>query len=1024
MPTGLRCPLIAGVLLLATVPPAVDAQDSEEQKDRPARIAAAHRLAAESQNVLQSNVPLSLLLAVEAVRVTADRGEPAVMTAHTALQRALMSSGGRPLGAYASNVQISPDNRWLVTGNRLWNLTADDPAESPFLLDEGPNKFCYVEFSSDNRHLVRISENRVILWDLTGTQPIAAELTGPGPEKWMWAKFSPDGRWLAAPHQHGDEQDHLVRVWDLKSKDPANSSVYLRGHRGVITQARFSPDGRWLATAGNATACLWNLPADGSIQPGHVLKQHTEYILTLVWSADSRWLISSGQKQCFLWNLTTPEPSPFDLKCIAGTESMYHHSVAVTADSRWLAIATKDHRLLLWDLSEKDPAASVRELARYSQSVLSLHVSADNRWLAAGEYRGQSVQLWDLQSPAPDSSRYNLAGSLQEIQNLAVDPRGCWVASAGTAGELNLWDLRGDRPAATSHVLLGHEKPVDSLFVSADGQLLFSAGWDGTIRVWKPGSPHPAMPVAVLRGHEGNPRISALSSDNRWLVSQAKDGGRLWDLTAPDQTLSPLTLPGPRKMTDFQCFFDPHETRLVVCGRYTPVVLLWDLQGSFPAVSELGRLQKQIQSVAISPDRRWLAVGSRIDQNGLLWDLSSSEPAEHPYLLDGHAHGIRDLGFSPDGHWLVSGGYVPGGNLHPTLLLWNLQDDDPTATPLELQQDGHSSISPAFSADGRWLISSSGSTARVWDLHAEDPSRTPLELKEQGHSLWQHAISPDGHWAVTLQLPTRTIRLWDLTDKDPASSARVLGTINTSFAKAVVFTADSRRLVARDGLLASKVWDLHSENIEASLLQLPHFSFESYAGARSPNSRWVVSMSDDYKTRLWDLSDLTPETVPAVLEGHKYGVYRSTFSPDSRWLVTGSDQYGAPRLWDLVQANPSEAVVELPGNTSRVELFVFSDDGRWLATSDRLTTHVWDLQSPQISKSARRFDVPGEYVRTLSFSPDGETLICGYSGGIVRLWTLDLQKLIEQATRQAGRELTEQERAAYDIPARSIQTAP
>ena len=198
-----------------------------------------------------------------------------------------------------------------------------------------------------------------------------------------------------------------------------------------------------------------------------------------------------------------------------------------------------------------------------------------------------------------------------------------------------------------------------------------------TVRVWKPNSPNRAASTVILRGHEGQPRIAALSPDNRWLVTQSTDGGRLWDLAAPEQTLSPLVLPSDPELRTFYTFFNQKKKQLVVCGRYTPVVTLWDLSGSHPVVKELGRLEKQIQSVAISPNQRWFAVGSRIVKNGMLWDLWSPNPSAHPYILAGHKLGVSHLRFSPDGRWLLSGGHAPGGNISGKLLLWNMRAEDP-----------------------------------------------------------------------------------------------------------------------------------------------------------------------------------------------------------------------------------------------------------------------------------------------------------------------------------------------------------
>jgi WD40 repeat protein len=59
-----------------------------------------------------------------------------------------------------------------------------------------------------------------------------------------------------------------------------------------------------------------------------------------------------------------------------------------------------------------------------------------------------------------------------------------------------------------------------------------------------------------------------------------------------------------------------------------------------------------VKSAAFSPDGHWLASGGD-DQVVHLWNIA--EPTAQAQLLEGHSGTIWSLAFSPAGEWLASG---------------------------------------------------------------------------------------------------------------------------------------------------------------------------------------------------------------------------------------------------------------------------------------------------------------------------------------------------------------------------------
>ena len=85
--------------------------------------------------------------------------------------------------------------------------------------------------------------------------------------------------------------------------------------------------------------------------------------------------------------------------------------------------------------------------------------------------------------------------------------------------------------------------------------------------------------------------------------------------------------------------------------------MVWDLTTPDANIDPvvLGGDLKEVKTLAISPDGKWLAAGSN-DHIVRLWVLGNLKIS--PLVLTGHTAFIQTLAFSSDGKWLASGGQV------------------------------------------------------------------------------------------------------------------------------------------------------------------------------------------------------------------------------------------------------------------------------------------------------------------------------------------------------------------------------
>ena len=87
---------------------------------------------------------------------------------------------------------------------------------------------------------------------------------------------------------------------------------------------------------------------------------------------------------------------------------------------------------------------------------------------------------------------------------------------------------------------------------------------------------------------------------------------------------------------------------------------------------------------------------------------------------------------------------------------------------------------------------------------------------------------------------------------------------------------------------------------------------------------------------------------------HRGSIPVVIITPDSRWLITGSNDTTV-RIWDLAAPVPGKDSIVLRGHDGRVEQLAISADGRWLVTGcgDR-TVRVWSMGAAQPAPSVHK----------------------------------------------------------------------
>lgn len=160
-----------------------------------------------------------------------------------------------------------------------------------------------------------------------------------------------------------------------------------------------------------------------------------------------------------------------------------------------------------------------------------------------------------------------------------------------------------------------------------------------------------------------------------------------------------------------------------------------------------------------------------------------------------------------------------------------------------------------------------------------------------------------------------------------------------------------------------------------------------YGLAFSPDSRYLLSCSEDTTVRAWDMDDCTNVT---VYRGHNYPVWDIDYSSFGFYFATASQDRTA-KLWILDRTYP---VRIFAGHNQDVDCVKFHPNCNYIATgsSDR-TIRLWNVQD---GKMMRIFQGHRGSIFTLAFSPNGQLLASAGEDRRIKIWDLAAGSLFKE----------------------------
>src|SRR5215510_7645877 len=259
---------------------------------------------------------------------------------------------------------------------------------------------------------------------------------------------------------------------------------------------------------------------------------HAAIIRELLFTADGRELVSvSDDKTIRIWSVSPDGRRAALARTIRGQmgdgragelEAAALSPPDAAGRQQWLAVGgvlagslNDRYAIRLHDYASGEVMAL---LHGHQDVVLALAFASNGRWLASAS-KDRTVRLWDLaslQGQRLTRAPLELTGHTDQIYDLAWSATGDRLASASYDRTVGLWNTSqlAQGQATLMALLRGHEGQVRTVAFHPDSTVLVSGGKDQTLRLWR-ASDGKDLKVFARADH----KVSALafSQDGRFL---------------------------------------------------------------------------------------------------------------------------------------------------------------------------------------------------------------------------------------------------------------------------------------------------------------------------------------------------------------------------------------------------------------------------------------------------------------------------------------------------------------------------
>lgn len=605
-------------------------------------------------------------------------------------------------------------------------------------------------------------------------------------------------------------------------------------------------------------------------------------------------------------------------------------TVAISADSNYIATGSKDKSAKLWQLST---GREVRSFLGHEATVTSIEFTSDGKYLISGS-NDKTIRVWEVNT---GKEVYNIV-TTDIITDIAIDPKMKFfvVSGYGNSGygdSATVYDLKSKQiiikiPASADK---GLGSGVD-IAISPNGNWIAFGEDNRTVNLYSTSDWKKVKTFGFEEGYCGGCGTrSIFSPDSKSLYLISNNGPfRKYDLSSFN-----LIKTFQEKTEDLTGLTISNNGKKIARSTEKEVTV-WEESSGDSLFTIKAEEKGAFHEIAFTLDSKNLVITS--DNNtAMLWNIADNKRES---ILTGFLN-QRDRGgldYDPNFYWQSAiAKYVRFKN---ALLISN---------------------------DGKTLIKGKfGTKVKRWDIAT---GKSVMEYVGHKKAVLCYDLSGDGTKLLTGGGDGK-IMLWNLETGD---SLRVIQTYREPIFD-IHFNSDETKVASSswDGTL--KIHDLKTGKL------LTYFEFENgsaYSIIVHPNDLYFFSARLDNSLQLWEID--TRKEVRNFI-GHTDIISSIRLSIDQKMLLSSSWD-GSIRLWDVGTGLMTK---KFKGHHGAVHTAIFSPDEKFVysAGADR-TIRAWDIKTSTVIKT---FEGHNAEVSSLLFSPDSKMLISHSVDGVTKFW--------------------------------------